>query len=141
MTQDFAHPPTAGRETLGALAAAYAGHRLVAVFEPRTNSSRRKVFQEAYASAFDAATEVLVREPAPLVNIPEAERFSSRQLVDDLASRGLGARYFSTTEEVLSYLDGSAREGDVVVIMSNGGFDNIHQRLLELLGRTVAAPM
>jgi UDP-N-acetylmuramate: L-alanyl-gamma-D-glutamyl-meso-diaminopimelate ligase len=129
------------RETLGALAAAYAGRRLLAVFEPRTNSSRRKVFQEAYASAFDAATEVLVREPAPLANIPEAERFSSRQLVEELASRGLGARYFSTTEEVLSYLDGSAREGDVVVIMSNGGFDNIHQRLLELLARSVAAPV
>jgi UDP-N-acetylmuramate: L-alanyl-gamma-D-glutamyl-meso-diaminopimelate ligase len=138
---DFAHHPTAVRETLGALAAAYAGRRLLAVFEPRTNSSRRKVFQEAYASAFDAATEVLVREPAPLANIPEAERFSSLQLVEELANRGLGARYFSTTEEVLSYLDGSAREGDVVVIMSNGGFDNIHQRLLELLARSVAAPV
>ena len=138
---DFAHHPTAVRETLAALAAAYAGRRLVAVFEPRTNSSRRKVFQEAYASAFDAAAEVLVREPAPLANIPEADRFSSRLLVDDLASRGLAAGYFSTTEEVLSYLDGSVRPGDVVAIMSNGGFDNIHQRLLELLGRTTAAPM
>lgn len=138
---DFAHHPTAVRETLAALAAAYAGRRLVAVFEPRTNSSRRKVFQEAYASAFDAAAEVLVREPAPLANIPEADRFSSRRLVDDLASRGLAAGYFSTTEEVLSYLDGSVRPGDVVAIMSNGGFDNIHQRLLELLGRTTAASM
>jgi UDP-N-acetylmuramate: L-alanyl-gamma-D-glutamyl-meso-diaminopimelate ligase len=138
---DFAHHPTAVRETLAALAAAYAGRRLVAVFEPRTNSSRRKVFQEAYAAAFDAAAEVLVREPAPLTNIPVAEQFSSPQLVDDLTNRGLSAGYFSTTEELLSYLDGSAREGDVVVIMSNGGFDNIHQRLLELLARTVAAPM
>ncbi len=133
---DFAHHPTAVRETLAALAAAYAGHRLVAVFEPRTNSSRRKVFQEAYASAFDAVAEVLVREPAPLANVPDAERFSSRQLVEDLTSRGLGAGYFATTEEVLVYLDGSLREGDVVVIMSNGGFDNIHQRLLELLNWT-----
>ena len=138
---DFAHHPTAVRETLAALAAAYAGHRLVAVFEPRTNSSRRKVFQEAYASAFDAAAEILVREPAPLANIPEPERFSSLQLVDDLAGRGLCAKYFSTTEDVLSYLDGSVQEGDVVAIMSNGGFDNIHQRLLELLGQTAAAPM
>lgn len=136
---DFAHHPTAVRETLAALAAAYAGQRLVAVFEPRTNSSRRKVFQDAYASAFDAAAEVLVREPAPLADLPEAERFSSRQLVDDLVGRGLRAGYFSTTEEVLSYLDGSAREGDVVVIMSNGGFDNIHQRLIELLGRAAPA--
>jgi len=138
---DFAHHPTAVRGTLAALAAAYAGHRLVAVFEPRTNSSRRKVFQEAYASAFDAAAEILVREPAPLANIPEPERFSSLQLVDDLAGRGLCAKYFSTTEDVLSYLDGSVQEGDVVAIMSNGGFDNIHQRLLELLGQTAAAPM
>lgn len=138
---DFAHHPTAVRETLAALAAAYAGHRLVAVFEPRTNSSRRKVFQEAYTSAFDAAAEILVREPAPLANIPEPERFSSLQLVDDLAGRGLCAKYFSTTEDVLSYLDGSVQEGDVVAIMSNGGFDNIHQRLLELLGQTAAAPM
>jgi UDP-N-acetylmuramate: L-alanyl-gamma-D-glutamyl-meso-diaminopimelate ligase len=138
---DFAHHPTAVRETLTALAAAYAGRRLVAVFEPRTNSSRRKVFQEAYASAFDAAAEVLVREPAPLANIPVADQFSSRRLVEDLAGRGLGAEYFSTTEAVLSYLDGSAREGDVVVIMSNGGFDDIHQRLLELLDRDVSAPM
>jgi UDP-N-acetylmuramate: L-alanyl-gamma-D-glutamyl-meso-diaminopimelate ligase len=61
--------------------------------------------------------------------------------VDDLAGRGICAGYFSTTEEVLSYLDGSLREGDVVAIMSNGGFDNIHQRLLELLSRTAAAPM
>jgi len=136
---DFAHHPTAVRETLSALAAAYAGHRLVAVFEPRTNSSRRKVFQEAYASAFDAAAEVLVREPAPLTNIPVEEQFSSRQLVDNLASRGLRAGYFSTTEEVLSYLDGSVRNGDVVAIMSNGGFDNIHQRLLDVLGGTSAA--
>jgi UDP-N-acetylmuramate: L-alanyl-gamma-D-glutamyl-meso-diaminopimelate ligase len=134
---DFAHHPTAVRETLGALGAAYAGRRLVAVFEPRTNSSRRKVFQEAYASAFDAAAEVLVREPAPLANIPEGERFSSLQLVDDLASRGLAAGYFSTTEALLSHLDSTLREGDVVAIMSNGGFDNIHQRLLELLARTV----
>ncbi|MFA7346445.1 MAG: UDP-N-acetylmuramate--L-alanine ligase [Desulfurivibrionaceae bacterium] len=138
---DFAHHPTAVRETLGALAAAYAGHRLVAVFEPRTNSSRRKVFQEAYASAFDAAAEVLVREPAPLANIPEGDRFSSRRLVEDLVGRGLCSRYFSTTEDVLSYLDGSVREGDVVAIMSNGGFDNIHQRLLELLSQAAAGPM
>lgn len=137
---DFAHHPTAVRETVAALAAAYVGHRLVAVFEPRTNSSRRKVFQEAYTSAFDAAAEILVREPAPLDNIPPAERFSSRQLVDDLTNRGLSAGYFSTTEAVLSYLDGSLHEGDVVVIMSNGGFDNIHQRLLDVLGQTAAAP-
>jgi len=129
---DFAHHPTAVRETLGALAGAYAGQRLVAVFEPRTNSSRRKVFQEAYSKAFDAAAEVLIREPAPL-DIPEDERFSCRQLVGDLANRGRKARYFASTEELLAYLGQSLVPGDVVAIMSNGGFDNIHQRLLDLM--------
>ncbi|MFZ5775367.1 MAG: UDP-N-acetylmuramate--L-alanine ligase [Thermodesulfobacteriota bacterium] len=130
---DFAHHPTAVRETLAALAAAYAGRRLVAVFEPRTNSSRRKVFQDAYASAFGDAQEVLVREPLPLAHLDEQERFSSRQLVDDLVSRGVAARYFPSTEEILSHLVATLRPGDVAAIMSNGGFDNIHQRLLDLL--------
>ena len=133
---DFAHHPTAVRETLAALAAAYAGRRLVAVFEPRTNSSRRKVFQDAYASAFVDAQEVLVREPVPLSNLGASERFSSQQLVDDMVAQGTAARYFASTEAILSHLDATARPGDVVAIMSNGGFDNIHQRLLTLLGAT-----
>lgn len=133
---DFAHHPTAVRETLAALAAAYGGHRLLAVFEPRTNSSRRSVFQEAYADSFAAAHEVLVREPVPLAGVPEGERFSSRRLVDDLIRRGIRARYFASTEEILDHLDAGARPGDVVAVMSNGGFDNIHQRLLgRLAGR------
>jgi len=130
---DFAHHPTAVRETLAALAAAYAGKRLVAVFEPRTNSSRRRVFQEAYADSFAGAAEVLVREPMPLANVPAHEQFSSRQLVDDLLARGISARYFPSTEAILAHLVSTAGGGDVVAIMSNGGFDNIHQRLLALL--------
>lgn len=130
---DFAHHPTAVRETLAALAAAYSGQRLLAVFEPRTNSSRRSVFQEAYADSFSAAHEVLIREPAPLAGVPDGQRFSSRKLVEDLVRRGVSARYFASTEDILSHLDGSVRQGDVVAIMSNGGFDNIHQRLLDIL--------
>lgn len=130
---DFAHHPTAVRETLAALAAAYAGRRLLAVFEPRTNSSRRSVFQEAYIKAFDSADLVLVREPVPLDNLAEQERFSSAMLVDDLRKRGCEAAYFSTTEAILSHLEKNVRPGDVVAILSNGGFDNIHQRLLEIL--------
>jgi len=132
---DFAHHPTAVRETLAALAGAYPGRRLVAVFEPRTNSSRRNVFQDAYVDSFGDAHEVLVREPVPLENIPEHERFSSSRLVSDLASRGVAARYFQATEEILSHLDATLGESDVVAIMSNGGFDNIHQRLLGVLAQ------
>jgi len=132
---DFAHHPTAVRETLAALAAAYSGRRLIAVFEPRTNSSRRNVFQDVYAESFGAADLVVVREPVPLANVPEAERFSSARLVSELNDRGVASRYFPTTEDILDYLAGVVRSGDVVAILSNGGFDNIHQRLLEDLHR------
>ncbi|MDA8165267.1 MAG: UDP-N-acetylmuramate:L-alanyl-gamma-D-glutamyl-meso-diaminopimelate ligase [Desulfobacteraceae bacterium] len=130
---DFAHHPTAVRETLAALRAAYAGRRLVAVFDPRTNTSRRKVFQQAYVEAFDDADLVLVREPEGMDKIPEAERFSAAQLVADLVRRGRAARYFTDTEGVLGFLRQAAAAGDVVAILSNGGFDNIHNRLLALL--------
>ncbi|MCX5870206.1 MAG: UDP-N-acetylmuramate:L-alanyl-gamma-D-glutamyl-meso-diaminopimelate ligase [Deltaproteobacteria bacterium] len=131
---DFAHHPTAVRETLGALKAAYAGQRLVTVFEPRTNSSRRAIFQQDYVSAFDAADLILIRKPLPLDNVPEAELFSSTQLASDLRERGLDARTFADTDTILDHLMTILQEGDVVAILSNGGFDNIHSRLLAKLG-------
>lgn len=130
---DFAHHPTAVRETLAALADAYKGRRLITVFEPRSNSSRRKVFQEAYSQAFSKADIVVVREPVPLANVAEDQCFSARQLVDDLCSRGVNALYFPSTDAILDYLPGALKAGDVVAILSNGGFDNIHTRLLSLL--------
>ncbi len=130
---DFAHHPTAVRETLAALASAYAGRRLVAVFEPRTNSSRRRVFQDAYVSVFDHAQEVLIKEQEPLTNVAADERFSCRQLAEDLTRRGIVARYFPDTDAVIAYLVAHARSGDVLAVLSNGGFDNIHTRLLAAL--------
>jgi UDP-N-acetylmuramate: L-alanyl-gamma-D-glutamyl-meso-diaminopimelate ligase len=132
---DFAHHPTAVRETLGALKAAYAGRRLLAVFDPRTNTSRRKVFQESYAAVFAAADQVLVREPEGMEKIPLEERFSAACLVADLQDRGITARLFADTGEILQYLEEIATTGDVVAVLSNGGFDNIHARLLEQLAK------
>jgi len=132
---DFAHHPTAVRETLAALKGAYGSRRLITVFEPRTNSSRRRVFQDAYVAAFDAADEVVVKEAPPLANVAAEERFSSRQLVEDLGRRGRDARYYGDTGEIIAYLVGHVRPGDVVAILSNGGFDNIHIRLLDALPR------
>jgi len=131
---DFAHHPTAVRETLEALRAAYSGHRLLAVFDPRTNSSRRRVFQDLFAASFRAADQILVREPEPLLKVPPDERFSARQLVSDLRQGGQVAHYFSATDEIIEYLGQNAGQGDVVAILSNGGFDNIHTRLLARLG-------
>ena len=134
---DFAHHPTAVRETLTALHAAYQGRRLLAVFEPRTNSSRRRVFQQIYIGSFDHAAQVLVKEPIPLQNIPEQERFSARQLVADLTKHGIRADYFATTDRIIDYLGKNSRKGDVIAILSNGGFDNIHERLLGRLAGSV----
>ena len=137
---DFAHHPTAVRETLSALKAAYSGQRLVTVFEPRTNSSRRAIFQQDYVSTFDAADLILIRKPLPLDNVPTEELFSSTQLASDLRTRGLDARTFDDTDTILDHLMTTLKEGDVVAILSNGSFDNIHSRLLERL-TAVAKPL
>ena len=130
---DFAHHPTAVRETVVAVRTAYPDKRLVAVFEPRTNSSMRDIFQQDYVRVFDAADLICVRQPPLLEKIPEDRRFSSRRLVEDLKGRGKDAHFFPDTDAILDFLTAEARSGDMILIMSNGGFDNIHQRLLDLL--------
>lgn len=127
---DFAHHPTAVRQTIAAIRDAYYGARLIAVFEPRTNTSRRLVFQDDYAASFDRADLVLVREPPDLEKVPEGQRFSAQKLVTDLANRGRFAYYFSDTDRLLDHLLHHTTRGDVVLIMSNGGFDRLHERLL-----------
>jgi len=132
---DFAHHPTAVRETLAALRSAYAGRRLIAVFEPRTNSSRRKVFQGDYVVVFDQADEILIKEPTPLTSLAEEMRFSGQQLALDLQRRGARATCLADTEAIIATLAQHCQSGDVIAIMSNGGFDDIHRRLLEALNR------
>ncbi len=130
---DFAHHPTAVRETLAGLKTAYEGHRLVCVFEPRTNSSRRAVFQEKYVEAFDSADIVLIRNPLPLAGVAENDHLSAGKLASDLQIRGVTARPFASTDAILKHLEDMVREGDIVAVLSNGGFDDIHVRLLNLL--------
>jgi len=128
---DFAHHPSAVRETVRAVKTFYGDRRLVAVFEPRTNTSMRDVFQKTYAACFDPADLICIRHPPLLSKIPAASRFSAERLVEDLLARGNDARYFADTDAIIDFLVGQCREGDVVLIMSNGGFDNIHERLLD----------
>ena len=130
---DFAHHPTAVRETLRAVNSVISKGRLIAVFEPRTNTSMRNVFQKEYSAVFDPADIICIRKPPLLKKIPSGQRFSSEQLVDDLKSRGKNAHYFPDTDSILDFLLITAKPGDLVLIMSNGGFDNIHQRLLDSL--------
>lgn len=130
---DFAHHPTAVKATIQALRAAYPEHRLVVVFEPRTNTSRRAIFQKQYVHSFSGADMVLVREHVPLDTVAVNEQFSSRRLVDDLKNQSIPAAYYADTDAILDALQENARSGDVIAVLSNGGFDNIHSRLLTLL--------
>ncbi|WP_419656567.1 UDP-N-acetylmuramate:L-alanyl-gamma-D-glutamyl-meso-diaminopimelate ligase [Desulfosarcina variabilis] len=130
---DFAHHPTAVRETLAAVKHYFHNNRVVAVFEPRTNSSMRKVFQKDYAGVFDPADRICIRKPSMLQKVPEGQRFSSQQLVADLIKRGKDASHFDDTEGIIDDLVRTSMPGDIILIMSNGGFDNIHERLLNSL--------
>lgn len=136
---DFAHHPTAVRETIAAVRPFYPENRLIAVFEPRTNTSMRNVFQDDYAAAFDLADLICIRKPPLLSKVPESIRFSSEKLVSDLKRRGMNALYFQDTDAIISWLGQETRQGDVVLVMSNGGFDNIHERLLKHLGETAGS--
>lgn len=128
---DFAHHPTAVRKTVEAVKEKYKGRRLITAFEPRSNSSRRNIFQTRYASSFDNADLIMIPEPPLMEKIPSEERFSSQRLVKDLEKRGRRALYFQNTDQLLEALVKWARAGDVILIMSNGGFDNLNQRVLE----------
>ena len=130
---DFAHHPTAVRETLRAVKPFYPQGRVVAVFEPRTNSSMRNVFQDIYPLSFDDADLICIRKPSLLDKIPPDERFSSQKLVDDLKHQGQGCALFSGHRFDHRFSSTEARPGDLILIMSNGGFDNIHERLLNRL--------
>lgn len=130
---DFAHHPTAVKETIRAVKPFYIEGRIIAVFEPRTNSSMRKVFQNIYPSSFESADLICIRKPPLFKKIPHAERFSSEKLVDDLKNQGKDAYFFPNTESIIDFLVERAKPGDLILIMSNGGFDNIHDKLLERL--------
>ena len=131
---DFAHHPTAVLETLGALRAGYPGRRIWALFEPRSASSCRRVFQEAFARAFGAADEVIIAGVFRS-SLPDAERLSAEQLVADLQAGGTAARHIPDVEAIVATVSAEARPGDLVVVMSNGGFGGIHGKLLQGLAR------
>lgn len=130
---DFAHHPSAVRETLAAVKPFYKNGRVIAVFEPRTNTSMRRFFQATYPQAFMAADKTLICNPCVKKNIPKDQRFSPGQLVADINGMGGEAYHFETPDSVLDYLVPQLRKNDLVLIMSNGGFDNIHARLLARL--------
>jgi UDP-N-acetylmuramate: L-alanyl-gamma-D-glutamyl-meso-diaminopimelate ligase len=142
---DFAHHPTAVRGSIAALSARYPGQRVVAIFEPRTNTSRRAIFQDDYARSFEGAARALIYEvpdePIYSATGEIGERLSSAELCAALQRRGVAADSFATVDEIVSCAVAEAQPGDVLLVMSNGAFDNIWEKLLEgLRARAGAAP-
>ena len=129
---DFAHHPTAVAATLAAVRSSYPTSRLWAIFEPRSASSCRRIFQDDFARAFGEADETIIA-PVFRATLPEAERLSVDALVADLQRTGRAARHAGSLDEIVDTVAREHRPGDVVVVMSNGGFGGIHGRLLKAL--------
>ena len=129
---DFAHHPTAIAETLAGVRAAHPKQKIWAVFEPRSATSCRRVFQGDFARALAGADRVIL--PAVFRStLPDEERLSPEQLVSELKTKGVDARFIPQTDDIVTALARDTHAGDLVVIMSNGGFDDIHRKLLDAL--------
>ena len=136
--EDFAHHPTAVKETVKGIHNKYPQRKIFSVFEPRSATSRRKVFQKDYVEAFKVADEILLARAFDQSKIDAENRFSSDELVEDLQKLGKPARCFDGADSIVDYLVGQAHQGDIVLIMSNGGFDGIYQKLMK--GLTTSQP-
>ena len=131
---DFGHHPTAIRETLIALRHKFPGQRVMAIFEPRSNTTRRNVFQVELATALLQADSAVVAEVARLDQLPPELRLDPTKLMADLRSSGKPAEYLPSVDSIVEYVAKEARPNDVVCVFSNGGFDGIHSKLLARLG-------
>ena len=132
---DFGHHPTAIRETLRALRLRYGREKIWAVFEPRSNTTRRNVFQDELAAAFVDASAVVVAAVARLEQIAPDQRLNPEKLMQDLKAAGKEAEYLPDANRIVAHLARQAQGGEVICVFSNGGFDGIHGKLLAQLGR------
>ena len=137
MLDDFAHHPTAVEASIGAVRARYAGRRVLAVFEPRSNTSRRAIFQQEYVDALAHADAVFLRSvlDAPIYSAfgEVTDRLSAEAIAGSLTQRGVTAAAREAVDALVAEIAGFARPGDVVLVMSNGDFGGIWGKLLERL--------
>jgi UDP-N-acetylmuramate: L-alanyl-gamma-D-glutamyl-meso-diaminopimelate ligase len=131
--EDFAHHPTAVRETIKGVQSKYKGRRIFSVFEPRSATSRRKVFQKDYVQAFLTSDEVVIAKAFDQSKLDSADRFSTDELVADLTQKGRSAHCLDSADSIVGFLKNKAKKGDLILIMSNGGFDGIYGKLLKAL--------
>ncbi|MFQ5580303.1 MAG: UDP-N-acetylmuramate:L-alanyl-gamma-D-glutamyl-meso-diaminopimelate ligase [Nitrospiria bacterium] len=127
---DFAHHPTAIAETLASLRWRYPTRRIWAVFEPRSATSRRNIFQEAFIEAFKKADRIILAEPFATEKLAPDERLNPLEIIKSLNRTGNKASFIPTSEKIISELPTQLQAGDLVCIMSSGGFGGIHRKLL-----------
>jgi len=130
---DFGHHPTAIAQTLHALRHRYPGHRIWAVFEPRSNTTRRAVFQESLPEALKLADGVFIAQVAKIEQISESERLNPEAVVDLITQSGRPAFYEKNADAIVERITPLLRPNDIVTVFSNGGFDDIHEKLLAQL--------
>jgi UDP-N-acetylmuramate: L-alanyl-gamma-D-glutamyl-meso-diaminopimelate ligase len=134
---DFGHHPTAIRETLSALRIRYVGHRLWAIFEPRSNTTRRAVFQEQLPEALQLADGIFISQIAALEQIPAEERLHPEAVITALLDAGRMAFYEPDAAAIVAKIVPQLKPNDIVVVFSNGGFDGIHEKLLARLSQSL----
>ncbi len=128
---DFAHHPTAIRLTLEAVKEAYPGQRVWAVFEPRSATSRRKVFEQDFPDSFLVADKVVIAGLFAPDKISQEDRLDPEQVVARLIEKGTDACYIQEVDDIVSFMAENLKSGDVVLVMSSGGFGGIHQKILD----------
>ncbi len=133
VVDDFGHHPTAIRETLRALRVRFPGQRVWAIFEPRSNTTRRNVFQTELVETLALADAIVVAQVARLEQLKPEERLDPQRLMSDLRATGKPAAYLPTVDAIVEHVAQSAEPGDVVCVFSNGGFGGIHEKLLKRL--------
>ena len=126
---DFAHHPTAVVETIAAIRARYPGRRLWALFEPRSNTASRAIHQHAYEDAFAGAEEIILSLPKKIEGLAPGEALDVEALASALSAKGHHARHFGSIDEIEQTVLKELRPNDVVLVMSNGAFGGIAQRL------------
>jgi len=134
---DYAHHPTAVRETLKALHRRFPKRRLVAIYEPRSATSRRNTFQAEFVDAFAYADEVIVGKLYDASKIPVEDRFDPERLALDLHRSGTQASYTPDVDAIVKQVAGSAGPGDVVAVLSSGSFEGLHDKLLDAIGDAI----
>ena len=133
LIDDFAHHPTAVQETIKAIKTKYPTSKVWSVFEPRSNTSRKNTFQHEFSASFEGSDIAIIAPPYKLEKLSKTECLNVDQLIDEIKKNGIEAFTFKNTDEIVKFIAKNARPGDVILVMSNGGFDNIHEKLLTAL--------